>query len=128
KPTIGIGTETTDADALGDPLPAAKKNVAHTQAPKPAVHRVVVDDGDDTTALSDLASLSQQPNQVKATKRPTTAPVAQSVAGTSPAPQPDEVAAVTPPPVPAPKPRTSKSRTATPPPAATTSMPEIHAA
>jgi N-acetylmuramoyl-L-alanine amidase len=127
KPTIGIGTETTDADALGDPLPAAKKNVAHTQPAKAPVHRVVVDDGDDTTALSDLASLSQQPNQVKATKRPTTAPVAQSVAGTSPAPQPDEIAAVIPPPVPAPKARSSKSHAATAPPA-TTSTSEIRAA
>ena len=138
KPTIGIGTEITDADALGDPLPAAKKNVARTQTARAPVHRVVVDDGDDSTALSDLASLSQQPNQVKATKRPTTAPVAQSVAGTSPAPQPDEIAAVTAPPVPAPravpapKARSSKSNTgshaATAPPASTTSMPEIRAA
>ncbi len=132
KPTIGIGTEITDADALGDPLPAAKKSVAHTQMAKAPVHRVVVDDGDDTTSLSDLASLSQQPNQVKATKRPTTAPVAQSVVGTSPAPQPDEIAAVTAPPVPAPKPRSSRSNTgshaASAPPAATTGMQEIRAA
>jgi N-acetylmuramoyl-L-alanine amidase len=44
-------------------------------------------------ALGDVASLSQQPNRVRATRQPTMAPVAQSVAGTSPAPQPDELAA-----------------------------------
>jgi N-acetylmuramoyl-L-alanine amidase len=106
KPNIGIGSETTDADALGDPLPAPEKSVAVTQKPKPSAHRVVVDDGDDSSALADVASLSSQPNQVKATKRPTTAPVVQSVAGTSPAPQPDMVAAVTPP-------KTHSSRTHT---------------
>jgi len=127
KPTIGIGTDTTDTDALGDPLPAPKKSVAHAPTPKAPVHRVVIDDDDDTTALSDVASLSQQPNQVKATRRPTTAPVAQSVAGTSPAPQPDEIAAATPPPAPAPKARTSKSHAANAPPTATSTT-EIHAA
>jgi N-acetylmuramoyl-L-alanine amidase len=128
KPTIGIGTENTDADALGDPLPAPAKNVARTQPPKTPTHRVVIDDGDDdTTALSDVASLSQQPNQVKATKRPTTAPVVQSVAGTSPAPQPNEVATANPPPVPAPKTHSSKSHPATAPPAPTSTS-EIHPA
>ena len=127
KPTIGIGTDTTDTDALGDPLPAPKKSVAHALTPKTPVHRVVIDDDDDTTALSDVASLSQQPNQVKATRRPTTAPVAQSVAGTSPAPQPDEIAAATPPPAPAPKARTSKSHAANAPPTSTSTS-EIHAA
>ena len=53
----------------------------------------MVDDGDDASAMADVASLSQQPNQVKATKRPTKAPVAQSVAGTTQAPQPDDVVA-----------------------------------
>jgi N-acetylmuramoyl-L-alanine amidase len=127
KPTIGIGNATTDADALGDPLPAPPKTVAKTLPPKTLPpHRVIVDDGDDSTALSDVASLSQQPNQVKATKRPTTAPVVQSVAGTSPAPQPDEVASVTLPPVPAPKSRSSRSHAeSTPAPPATS---EIHAA
>ena len=126
KPTIGIGTETTDSDALGDPLPAPAKSVARTQPAKAPVHHVVVDDGDDSSALADVASLSQQPNQVKATKRPTTAPVVQSVAGTSPAPQPDEVAVATPPPAPAPKTRSTRHVAATP--AADQSLPEIRAA
>ncbi len=113
KPTIGIGTEIRAVDTLGDPLPPAKKaTVAQAPPPKAPVHRVVVDDGDDSTALADVATLSQQPNNVKATKRPTKAPVVQSVEGTTPATQPDEVASVTAPPVPAPKPHSSRSHAA----------------
>lgn len=44
-------------------------------------------------SVKDIASLSRQPNRVKATPQPTTAPVASSVAGTTPASQPDEFAA-----------------------------------
>jgi N-acetylmuramoyl-L-alanine amidase len=50
------------------------------------------------TNLQDIASLDQQPNRVKATKRPSTAPVVASVAGTTPAPQPDDTVASTTPP------------------------------
>jgi N-acetylmuramoyl-L-alanine amidase len=134
KPTIGIGMATTDADALGDPVPAPVKpapvkTVTRTPAPAPVSpsHRVVVDDGANSQALADVASLSKQPNQVKATKRPTTAPVAQSVAGTSPAPQPNEVATVTAPPVPAPKAHSSRGHAATSPPADTSTQ-QIHVA
>ncbi|MGC2618482.1 MAG: N-acetylmuramoyl-L-alanine amidase [Acidobacteriaceae bacterium] len=49
------------------------------------------------SALADVATLSTQPNEVRATRKPTTAPVVASVAGTTPAPQPaDETVAVTP--------------------------------
>ncbi|HEY0796859.1 MAG TPA: N-acetylmuramoyl-L-alanine amidase [Acidisarcina sp.] len=41
------------------------------------------------TTLQDVASLSRQPNRIKATRRPTTAPISASVAGTTGAPQPD---------------------------------------
>jgi N-acetylmuramoyl-L-alanine amidase len=41
------------------------------------------------SALADVASLSRQPNEVRATRRPTTAPVVASVAGTTPAAEPD---------------------------------------
>ena len=47
---------------------------------------------------TEIAALDQQPNRVKATKHPTTAPVSASVADTTPAPQPD--ATLTPAPVP----------------------------
>jgi N-acetylmuramoyl-L-alanine amidase len=52
------------------------------------------------TATQDIASLGQQPNRVQATDHPTTRPIAASVAGTVPAPQPDDgsLASTTPPP------------------------------
>jgi N-acetylmuramoyl-L-alanine amidase len=53
--------------------------------------------GGPRSPLADVATLSTQPNEVRATKRPTTAPVVASVAGTTPAPQPaDEPDAVMP--------------------------------
>ena len=118
KPTIGIGTATTPADALGDPLPTPAKTVARTQPPKKP-EPTVINDGDDSSAMADVASLSQQPNRVKATKRPTKAPVAQSVAGTTQAPQPDTVVAANAPPAPAPKTRASHSHSANATPAST---------
>jgi N-acetylmuramoyl-L-alanine amidase len=118
KPTIGIGTATSPADALGDPLPSPGKTVARTPTPKaPAV--IVVNDGDDASAMADVASLSQQPNRGKATKRPTKAPVAQSVAGTTQAPQPDDVVAANTVPAPTPRIRVSHSRNANASPAST---------
>ena len=119
KPTIGIGMELRDVDTLGDPLPLAKKaSVA------PPLSRTT--QPSDASALSDVATLGQQPNEVKATKRPTKAPVVQSVAGTTPASQPDEVAAATPPPAPAPKPHSTRSHPATP--ATDTAPQQIHVA
>jgi N-acetylmuramoyl-L-alanine amidase len=52
------------------------------------------------TTTQDIASLGQQPNRVQATDRPTTLPIAASVAGTVPAPQADDgsLASTTPPP------------------------------
>lgn len=81
---IGLGPEMSQANHLGEPLPASPKR-AVAQTANPA----------NPAALDDVAGLSQQPNRVRATRFPTTAPVAQSVAGTSPAPQPDEVASAT---------------------------------
>jgi N-acetylmuramoyl-L-alanine amidase len=48
----------------------------------------------------EIASLGQQPNRIQATDRPTTRPIAASVAGTVPAPQADDgsLASTTPPP------------------------------
>ena len=102
---IGLGPETVPANQVGDPLPEPAPTASK---PNPA-------------ALADVASLSRQPNRVKATRHPTMAPVAQSVAGTSPAPQPDEVAAVVPPPA---KSRLTRSLPAKP----ETEPAEIHAA
>ena len=41
-------------------------------------------------SAQEIASLGQQPNRIQATDRPTTRPIAASVAGTVPAPQPDD--------------------------------------
>jgi N-acetylmuramoyl-L-alanine amidase len=88
---IGLGPDIVPVNKLGEPLPSSPEKTALRNP----------------NALEDVASLSEQPNRVRATRRPTTAPVAQSVAGTSPAPQPDELAAVTPP---APKPHSARDR------------------
>lgn len=45
-------------------------------------------DSNSSSALADVDNLSSQPDQVRATRYPTTAPVVASVAGTTPAPQP----------------------------------------
>jgi N-acetylmuramoyl-L-alanine amidase len=83
--TIGLGPDMIPTNSLGEPLPPAPKKATK------------VADEANSTALEDIASLSQQPNRVRATRHPTMAPVVQSVAGTSPAPQPDELASATPP-------------------------------
>jgi N-acetylmuramoyl-L-alanine amidase len=122
KPTIGIGPAQTSVDDLGTPLtPAPNRPAPHTQsagAAKPVnpAFGIVGDapEQNDSSALADVASLSNQPNRVKATKHPTTAPVAQSVAGTSPAPQPNELAAANTPPPPARAQKTRPSRDAAP--------------
>ena len=110
RPTIGLGPEQTSVDDLGAPITAppavaAKKSVAEDDSgivgDRPPARS-------DPSALADVATLGQQPNRVKATKHPTTAPVAQSVAGTTPAPQPNDVAAANTPPPPLPKSRSRR--------------------
>ncbi len=56
------------------------------------------------SGTQEIAALGQQPNRVQATDHPTTRPIAASVAGTVPAPQPDDgsLASTTPPPTTAP--------------------------
>jgi N-acetylmuramoyl-L-alanine amidase len=80
---IGLGPDMIPANKVGEPLP---ESTPAAGKPNPS-------------ALADVASLSRQPNRVPATRHPTKAPVAQTVAGTSPAPQPDEIAAAVSPPV-----------------------------
>jgi len=61
-------------------------------APKPSATAAVTNrdlSADDTSATQDIASLGHQPDRVKATSHPTSAPIAASVAGTTPASQPD---------------------------------------
>jgi N-acetylmuramoyl-L-alanine amidase len=138
RPTIGIGPAQTPVDELGTPLPApsnktaARTRVAENSKPAAPADGIVGDREtaqNDPSALADVASLSNQPNRVRATKHPTTAPVAQSVAGTTPAPQPDELAAANAPPAAAPKTRSRHSTAApTDAPPVDLSGGEIHAA
>jgi N-acetylmuramoyl-L-alanine amidase len=67
-------------------LPPA--TVAHPENPSSSIHTGVFPAARVDSPLADVATLSDQPNQVRATRYPTTAPVMQSVAGTTPAPQP----------------------------------------
>jgi N-acetylmuramoyl-L-alanine amidase len=62
----------------------------------------------ETAATQDIAALSHQPDRVKATNHPTSAPIAASVAGTTPASQPD----LAPTKSTAPTPKTKRSKTA----------------
>jgi N-acetylmuramoyl-L-alanine amidase len=93
---IGLGPDTVPAGRLGAPLGHSPQREAENPA-----------------TMNDVASLGRQPDRVRATRHPTTAPVAQSVAGTSPAPQPDELAEAAPTAVVAPpiKPTSTKART-----------------
>ena len=72
-------------------------------APAPAPPVVVKTPPPAASPKQEIANLGQQPNRVQATDRPTTHPIAASVAGTVPAPQPDDgsLASTTPPPTPA---------------------------
>jgi N-acetylmuramoyl-L-alanine amidase len=66
--------------------PAANTPVANTPQP-PAVASV---DAGSHSGTQEIAALGQQPNRVQATDHPTTRPIAATVAGTVPAPQPDD--------------------------------------
>ncbi len=61
-------------------------NRAASARTPPSVHA----DADNGSALSDVAALGSQPDQVRATRHPTTAPVVASVAGTTRYSQPNQ--------------------------------------
>ena len=132
-------TKPTPPPVVQDHTTTAKSGVKSQTA---KVSHQVIDDGEDAStpetaasgdpaALADVASLGQQPNRVRATKHPTTAPVAQSVADTTPAPAPapqtnELVALNTPPATVTPQPHAGRSaKTARAP---DTAPAEIHAA
>jgi len=64
------------------------------------------------STIKDIAALDRQPNRVKATKHPTTAPVVQSVSGTAPETQPNELEALNQPASPSPVPAAPSKRSA----------------
>ncbi len=89
------------------PSPPSKPPVANT--PQPAA--VASAAAGTRSGTQEIAALGQQPNRVQATDHPTTRPIAASVAGTVPAPQPDDGSlASTTAATPAPAPATSRSR------------------
>ena len=83
------------------------------------------------SSLKDIAALDRQPNKVRATRHPTTKPVVQSVSGTSPEQQPNELEALDQPapaaasPAPA---RKTNGRSTAPSSVASADPPPIHAA
>ena len=93
KPDIGIGPSTTSVDHIGTATstPPPTHTAAIKPMPqKPAPASVPVSTTNELSSLADVAALSKQPNKVKATRHPTTAPMAASVAGTTPASQSDD--------------------------------------
>jgi N-acetylmuramoyl-L-alanine amidase len=113
RPTIGIGPAQTSVDELGTPVAApSSSNPRRQSAANSTANSASASVAqNDTSTLADVADLGKQPNRVKATKHPTTAPVAQSVAGTTPAPQPNELDAENAPPDPAPATKTRSKHT-----------------
>jgi N-acetylmuramoyl-L-alanine amidase len=89
-PAGAARTANSSTSAPQYPPPVANQQTAAPVTPS-AVRR---------NGTQDIASLGQQPNRVQATNYPTTRPIAASVAGTVPAPQPDDgsLASTTPPP------------------------------
>ncbi len=81
------------------PLPATKTSATATVTNQNSPST-------DAKATQDIAALSHQPDRVKATSHPTSAPIAASVAGTTPASQPDLTQAKS---TPSPKPKRSRS-------------------
>jgi N-acetylmuramoyl-L-alanine amidase len=82
---IGLGPEMRAANRLGAPVESPVQTPVQRRTERAAVTR--------PEAANELDSLSRRPDEVRATRRPTMDPVVQSVAGTTPAPQSDEVAA-----------------------------------
>jgi N-acetylmuramoyl-L-alanine amidase len=121
--------------AKATPPPRAtpeKVNTVNT-APSPAPS---VETPQSASSLKEVASLGDQPNRLKATKKPTTEPIAASVAEATPASSGNSPSAKTssstppvPPPQDLPAPRKSRSKHSNPPPAdAAASVPPIHEA
>jgi N-acetylmuramoyl-L-alanine amidase len=84
KPSMSTANAPTAVTNRAAPAPTQAK-------PQPATVVVtnLTTSAADTASAQDIASLGRQPDRVQATNHPTTAPIAASVAGTTPASQPD---------------------------------------
>jgi N-acetylmuramoyl-L-alanine amidase len=97
KPGSSQTTNLASAPVSGQP---AERTPAPSAVAKPPVASPPVANSPQPTAVAsvpagsrstqEIAALGQQPNRVQATDHPTTRPIAASVAGTVPAPQPDD--------------------------------------
>jgi len=77
---------TPNPNANPVPAPITNPAISERSLPPPritAASPASSSDADNTTALTDVPKLSSQPNQVRATRRPTSAPVVASVPGTT---------------------------------------------
>jgi N-acetylmuramoyl-L-alanine amidase len=84
-------TPTTNLASLAPPLAVRKDNPGNmTQPARPASTNPLQTAAGPSISTQEIATLGQQPNRVQATDHPTTRPIAASVAGTVPAPQPDD--------------------------------------
>jgi N-acetylmuramoyl-L-alanine amidase len=84
SPPGNTGASSTPATARPQPAPA--------QATRKTATAAVTNQtppSTDASSTQDIAALGHQPDRVKATNHPTSAPIAASVAGTTPASQPD---------------------------------------
>ena len=76
--------------AAAQPPPSSPVRTTQPPQPRSSITETDVPDSESApesgSALTDVPRLSSQPNQVRATRRPTTGPVVASVPGTTPAP------------------------------------------
>lgn len=93
---------------------ASKTETSAGATPSPSSQMKESDIQASGSSLKEIASLSNQPNRVKATRHPTTAPVVQSISGTTPEQQPDELEALARSAPPAPAPSTRQKKKSTP--------------
>jgi N-acetylmuramoyl-L-alanine amidase len=91
----GTSQTTNLASAPPSTQPPARAPVPYTPPPAPVANSpqpaaVASAAAGRRSGTQEIAALGQQPNRVQATDHPTTRPIAASVAGTVPAPQPDD--------------------------------------
>jgi N-acetylmuramoyl-L-alanine amidase len=97
-PAVGVAPSTATNQV---PVPSRSQSARRGTAPSSASDSAVNETNGGASrsgfapsnSLQDVASLGNQPNRIKATRRPTTAPISASVAGATAAPQSDDAVA-----------------------------------
>jgi N-acetylmuramoyl-L-alanine amidase len=100
-PSSAAATKPTPSPAAATATSApTRSQPSPTQPAKPSATTAVTTPatpGAEAAATQEIASLSRHPDRIKATSHPTSAPIAASVAGTTPASQPELPSTQTPP-------------------------------